>query len=191
VATGVEYLALLRGINVGGKSLIKMADLREAFEAMRFAGVETYIASGNVLFRAPRQKREELAARVESALKRRFGLEIKVVLLTEPQLRAVVEGAPRGFGAASDLCDVIFVRRPMTAKRAFGLVETREGIDKAWQGKDVLYFSRLAAKASGSRLSRLAGRPEYKSMTVRNWNTTKKLLALMDSRAERRAGAKS
>lgn len=187
MATGVQYLALLRGINVGGKTLVKMADLREVLEGMGLAEVETYIASGNVLFRAPRQKREELAARVESALKRRFGLEIKVVLLTEQQLRAVVEGAPGGFGAASDLCDVIFVRKPLSAKQAFGLVETREGIDRAWQGKGVLYFSRLAAKASGSRLSRLAARPEYKEMTVRNWNTTKKLLALMDSRAQRRA----
>jgi uncharacterized protein (DUF1697 family) len=186
VATGVQYLALLRGINVGGKTLIKMDDLREAFEAMGFAEVETYIASGNVLFRAPRQKLEDVAARVESGLNRRFDFELKVVLMTEPQLRAVVEGAPAGFGAASDRCDVIFIRKPLTAKQAFGLVETREGIDKAWQGRGVLYFSRLAAKASGSRLSRLAARPEYKSMTIRNWNTTKKLLALMDSRAERR-----
>jgi uncharacterized protein (DUF1697 family) len=180
VATGVQYLALLRGINVGGKNLVKMADLRSAFEEMEFADVTTYIASGNVVFRAPRQNREKLAARLESELTNRFGVELKVVLLTAAQLRGVVEGAPRGFGAESDLCDVIFIRKPLSAKKAFGLVETREGIDKAWQGRGVLYFSRLAAKASGSRLSKLAARPEYKNMTVRNWSTTRKLLALLD-----------
>jgi uncharacterized protein (DUF1697 family) len=183
VAAGVQFLALLRGVNVGGKNLVKMTDLRAAFEEMGFADVETYIASGNVVFRAPRQSREALAARIESELTRRFGVEIKAVLLTHAHLRGVVEGAPREFGADSDLCDVLFVRRPLSAKKAFGLVEIREGIDRAWPGKEVLYFSRLAAKASGSRLSKLAARPEYKSMTARNWSTTRKLLALMDSRS--------
>ena len=59
----VQYLALVRGINVGGRNLVKMADLRAAFESMGFADVATYIASGNVLFGAPRQRREALAAR--------------------------------------------------------------------------------------------------------------------------------
>jgi uncharacterized protein (DUF1697 family) len=90
-------------------------------------------------------------------------------------MRRVVEGAPPGFGAASHLSDVIFLRPPMTAKRAFALVELRDGIDAAWEGKAVLYFSRVASRASGSRLSRLAARPEYKEMTVRSWSTTTKL----------------
>ena len=87
---GVQYLVLLRGINVGGKNLVKMADLRVAVEAMGLEDVATYIQSGNLLFSAPRQKREELAVRIESELSRRFGLEQKVVLLTEAQLRGVV-----------------------------------------------------------------------------------------------------
>ena len=155
MSAGVQYLALLRGINVGGKNLVKMADLRAAFESMGFADVATYIASGNVLFRAPRQKREELAARIESELTRRFGIELKVVLLTEAQLKDVIEGAPRGFGADTHRCDVIFLRKPLTAKRAFGVIETREGVDRAWPGKGVVYFSRLAAKATSSRLGKI------------------------------------
>jgi uncharacterized protein (DUF1697 family) len=184
VPKGVQYLALLRGINVGGKGLIKMADLSAAVEQMGFDDVATYIQSGNVLFRAPRQSRETLAERIESALTKRFGIEIKVVLLTEAQLKGVIDDAPRGFGGDGYLCDVIFLRKPLTASKAFGLVDPREGVDQAWQGKGVLYFSRLAAKASGSRLSRIASMPEYKNMTIRSWNTTKKLLALLDSRNE-------
>ncbi len=106
-----------------------------------------------------------------------------MVLLTEAELRAVVETAPRGFGAESYLSDVIFLRKPLTAKKTMGLVELRDGVDRAWAGKGVVYFSRLAAKASGSRLSKLAARPEYKEMTVRSWSTTTKLLALMDAPA--------
>jgi uncharacterized protein (DUF1697 family) len=181
--TGVQYLALLRGINVGGKNLVKMADLREAFEEMGFAEVATYIASGNVLFRAPRQKRDELAARIESELSRRFGVELKVVLLTEKLLKGVVEGAPRGFGADSHLCDVVFLRKPLTAEKAFGVLELREGIDSASAGKGVLYFSRLASKATGSRLNRIASTPEYKNMTIRSWSTTTKLLDQIASAA--------
>jgi uncharacterized protein (DUF1697 family) len=180
---GVQYLALLRGINVGGKNLVKMADLRSAVEEMGLDEVATYIQSGNVLFRAPRQKREELAARIESALSRRFGVELKVVLLTEANLRAVVAGAPRGFGSKSHLCDVVFVRKPLTVKRAFGVLEFRDGVDRAWTGPGVLYMSRLRSRATGSRLNRIASTPEYKNMTIRSWSTARKLLDLIDSNA--------
>ncbi len=179
---GVQYLALLRGINVGGKNLVKMAELRAAFERLDFDDVATYIQSGNVLFAAPRQRRDELAARIEAQLSRSFGIDLKVVLLTESQLKRVVDSAPRGFGANTHLSDVIFLRKPLTVKKAIAVVETREGVDRAWRGPGVLYFSRLAAKASGSRLSRIAARPEYQNMTIRSWSTTTKLLGLMAAR---------
>jgi uncharacterized protein (DUF1697 family) len=184
VATGVRYLALLRGVNVGGKNLVRMADLRAAFEEIGFGGVATYIASGNVLFRAPRQRRDELATRIESELSRRFRIELKVVLLTEAQLREVVDGAPRGFGADTDRCDVIFLRKPLTTAKALAAIETKEGVDRIWRGKDVVYLSRLAARASSSRISRFVMRPEYQDVTIRSWSTTRKLLARMDAEAE-------
>jgi uncharacterized protein (DUF1697 family) len=181
--TGTPYVALLRGINVGGKNLIKMADLRAAFEAMGFADVATFIASGNVLFRAPRQRSEQLAARIESELDRGLGMQLKIVLMSEAQLRGVVEGAPRGFGAESDRCDVIFVRKPLTVRKAFGVLDLKEGVDRAWAGTHVLYHSRLAARASSSRLANVVMQPEYQNMTIRSWSTTTKLFALMDSRS--------
>ena len=63
------------------------------------------------------------------------------------------------------------------------VIETKVGVDSAWTGRSVLYFSRLESKASSSRLSKVVGKPEYKEMTIRNWRTTTKLLALMDARA--------
>jgi uncharacterized protein (DUF1697 family) len=156
-----------------------MADLRSAFEEMELAEVATYIQSGNVLFEAGRQPREKLAARVESELSARFGIRLKVVLLTHAQMNEVIEGAPAGFGGPDHRCDVIFLRKPLTVAKAFRAVEVREGVDQAWAGKRVLYFSRLAAKASGSRLSRVVMRPEYQDMTIRSWSTTAKLAKLI------------
>jgi uncharacterized protein (DUF1697 family) len=179
---GVQYLALLRGINVGGKNLVKMADLRAAVEAFGFTDVATFIQSGNVLFWAPRQKRDELASRIESQLGREFGIGLKVVVLTKAQLQGVIDGAPRGFGGKSHLCDVIFLRKPLTVRKASGVLETRPGVDRVWPGTGVIYYSRLASKASGSRLSKVVARPEYQNMTIRSWSTTTKLLGLMDAR---------
>lgn len=183
MVAGIRYLALLRGINVGGKNLVRMAELRAAFEEMAFADVTTYINSGNVLFRAPRQKREDLAARIESELTRRIGIKLKLVLLTDTDLTGVVEGAPRGFGADSHRSEVIFLRKPLTVKKSFGLLEVKEGVDSAWAGERVLYFSRLASRASSSRMGRIVSLPEYQDMTIRTWSTTTRLLALMQAAA--------
>ena len=160
-----------------------MSELREALEEMGYADVETYIASGNFVFRAPRQKQAELAKRLEAKLSKRFGLELRLVLLTHAQLKRVVDEAPRGFGAKTDRCDVIFLFAPLTVKRAMAAVEMKEGVDRAWTGPGVLYFSRLTEKATSSRMGRVIAKPEYKNMTIRSWGTTTKLLALMDSRA--------
>ena len=178
---GVQYLALLRGINVGGKNLVRMADLREEFEAMGFENVASYIQSGNVLFRAPRQGRQDLANGIEKELTKRFGIELKVVVLTHTQLRKVVKNAPRGFGGEAYSCDVIFLRAPLTVTRAVNIAEIKEGVDQVWAGPGVVYWSRLAERASSSRISRVVMQPEYQDMTIRSWRTTTKLHALLDA----------
>ena len=63
------------------------------------------------------------------------------------------------------------------------VVETKEGVDDARPGKGVVYFSRVAERASSSRLSKYVMRPEYQNTTIRGWSTTTKLLAVMDARA--------
>jgi uncharacterized protein (DUF1697 family) len=76
---------------------------------------------------------------------------------------------------------VIFLRAPLTVKRAFGVLEMKEGVDQAWPGKGVVYFSRLTARATSSRMGKVVATPEYKNMTIRSWSTTTKLLALVES----------
>jgi len=176
------YLALLRGINVGGRNVIRMAELTERFEAEGFRDVVTYIQSGNVIFRSASSEPGSLTVQIESMLAAAFGYKAKVTLRSREQMQAVVERAPAGFGTRPDLhrYDVLFLMPPLTATAAMKHVLARPGVDEAWAGKGVLYFSRLIKKASRSHLSRLASMPVYQSMTIRNWNTTTRLLQLMD-----------
>jgi uncharacterized protein (DUF1697 family) len=74
---------------------------------------------------------------------------------------------------------VIFLKEPLTADEAMKSMTAKPGVDRVVAGDRVLYFSRLISKASQSHLSRVVGKPEYQSMTIRNWNTTSKLLELM------------
>lgn len=175
------YLALLRGINVGGKSIIKMATLKDCFEGMGFGNVATYIQSGNVLFESAEKNREKLEEKIEKALSKEFSVKSRVVVLSHGQLVDTVKRAPKGFGTepAKYRYDVIFLKPPVTAREAVKQVSAKEGVDQVWVGAHVLYFSRFIAKAAQSHLSRIIQKPVYKSMTIRNWNTTTKLLAMM------------
>jgi uncharacterized protein (DUF1697 family) len=178
-----SYVAFLRGINVGGKNLISMADLRAEMANAGYAGAETYIQSGNVLFESD-APRAELEGSIEALLAERLGCAVLVVIRSHRQLADVVASAPEGFGAdrVSHLSDVVFLKAPLTSAQAMRAVSLREGVDRAWPGKGVLYLDRVAERRSQSRLTRLAGTPQYQMMTIRNWSTTTKLLAMLDER---------
>lgn len=179
-----NYVALLRGINVGGKNLIKMPALKACFENAGFADVASYIQSGNVLFRTARSGSAPLARGIERILAAAFDYRPSVVVRSHSQMRMVVEGAPRRFGAdpATYRYDVIFVKEPLRASTALRSVPSKEGVDEVSAGTGVLYFSRLISRATQSRLNRVISMPIYQSMTIRNWKTTTTLLRLMDER---------
>jgi uncharacterized protein (DUF1697 family) len=177
-----QYVAFLRGINVGGKNLIKMPALKACFEGLGFEEVRTYIQSGNVLFRA-RGSNAALTKQIETALSKTFDYESRVVVRSHKQMKEIVSNAPEGFGRdpATYRYDVLFLKAPLTAARAIKSVSTKAGVDRASAGKGVLYFSRLISKATQSHLARIVSMPVYQSMTIRNWNTTTKLLNMMES----------
>lgn len=178
----IQYLALLRGINVGGKNIIKMVDLKACFEEMDLSDVTTYIQSGNVVFASTETDSAKLTDKIEKTLSKRFNYTSRLVLVAHPEMKKIVAGAPKGFGDEPDTYryDVIFLKEPLTPAKAMEQVSVKEGVDQAYQGKYVLYFSRLIAKASSSHLTKIVGLPVYQNMTIRNWNTTTKLLALME-----------
>jgi uncharacterized protein (DUF1697 family) len=180
----IQYLALLRGINVGGKNIIKMADLKASFELMGFSNVATYIQSGNVLFESAEKNNAVLTGKIEKELSRQFDSPLRIVAITQKELTSIIHEAPDGFGkdGKSYRYDVIFLKEPLTPREAMKSVSTKAGVDTAHAGKQALYFSRLIAKASQSHLTKIIGQPVYQNMTIRNWNTTTKLLALMEGK---------
>src|SRR5262245_53702892 len=163
-----------------------MTDLKACFEGIGCADVLTYIASGNVVFRSTEKSAARLLGRIERALSARFAYQSRAVLLTHKQLKQVVDDAPPGFGKKPDRYryDVMFLKEPMTTTQAMKTISTKPGVDTVDQGKGVLYFSRLISRQAQSRLPRIIALPVYQQMTIRNWNTTTKLLALMDVRTE-------
>lgn len=175
-----RYVALLRGINVGGRNKVAMAGLRQVFRTAGYQSVATYIQTGNVLFSSPTAPKA-LEADIEAVLERHLDLPIVVVVRSLPQLQAVVANAPEGFGASPDTfhSDVVFLKAPLDAAAAMAVVQVRTSVDTAWEGDGVLYFQRVSARRSQSRMSRIAGTEEYSRMTIRNWSTTTRILALM------------
>ena len=180
-----RYVALLRGINVGGKNPVPMAALRDAFAEHGFTDVSTYIQSGNVLFTSTLPA-SSVEGEAEDLLERHVGTRLVVVVRSERQFRSVVQRAPDGFGEQHDTyhSDVVFLRSPLTAARAMRIVELRDGVDRAWPGTGVVYFQRLSERRTASRMSRITQHPEYQQMTIRSWSTTIKLLDLLDAHGD-------
>src|SRR5512144_2168438 len=109
----MRYVALIRGINVGGNGIVPMSKLKAAFEGCGVKNVSTFIASGNVLFEATR------APKLEARLSRMLGLPIRSTLRTHGEMQAIVKDAPEGFGSKPEKFryDVWFVIPPMTAEK--------------------------------------------------------------------------
>lgn len=173
---------LLRGINVGGKNKIPMKDLKKCLEELGFTEVVTYIASGNVILRSDKSA-EKVKALVEEALPKNFKLDselIKVLVLARSQLQSVIDNKPKGFGESPEKyhSDVIFML-DMDPHEAMLVFSPKEGVDRVWEGSGAIYSQRLSAQRTKSRLSKIIGTPAYKSMTIRNWNTTMKLLEML------------
>jgi uncharacterized protein (DUF1697 family) len=177
------YVTLLRGINVGGNNLIKMGELAAAFEALGYTNVRTYIQSGNVIFGADQPDRTRLTSTIEEALSRTFNYNSRVVVRSHEELKDIVTLAPAGFGRdpANYRYDIIFLKEPLSSAEAMKSAPAKEGVDQVYAGNGVLYFSRLTSKAAQSHMTRIIGTPVYQNMTIRNWNTTTRLLDMMEA----------
>lgn len=181
------YLALLRGINVGGKNKVPMAGLKTLLEEIGLEDVSTYIASGNAMFRSTLTA-STIARRIEAGLTATFRLDdelVKVLVLSHEQLKAIVDKRPRGFGDKPDTyhSDAVFLMG-IDRDEAFAVFKPRDGVDQVWAGDGVIYSQRLSAQRTKSRLSKIMESPLYKSMTIRSWQTTQKLLELLEAGAE-------
>ncbi len=175
-----RYVALLRGINVGGKNIIKMDDLKTCFKEMGFVNITTYIQSGNVLFDSKETNQNQLTQQIEKGLSESFNYNSKIVLLSQQELIKLIKTAPKNFGVYPDeyRYDVIFLKPPLTSEEALSKIKIKEGVDFVTAGNGVLYFSRLSSMSGQSQMTKMIGTAIYKEMTIRNWNTTIKLAEL-------------
>lgn len=176
------YVIFIRGINVGGKNIVPMASLRKCLVEQGFSNVSTYIASGNVILKS-NKRAKEIQAAIEGVLPKNFKLDdelIKVLVLSHNQLQAIINNRPKGFGEQPEKyhSDAIFLMG-IDSAQAMSAFDPREGVDEVWPGNGVIYSQRLSSLRTKSRLKKVMGTPIYKSMTIRNWNTTTKLLEIL------------
>lgn len=178
----MTYLALIRGINVGGKNPVSMAQLKQYLEEHGYEKVTTYIASGNVILQSEHSALE-IQDQIEKILPENFKLDdgfVKVLVLSYQHLRSVVENKPDGFGEQPDLyhSDAIFLIEIESAE-VLPIFNPRAGVDQIWPGDGVIYSQRLSSQRTKSRLNKIMSSSYYKSMTIRNWNTVTTLLKIM------------
>lgn len=176
------YVALLRGINVGGKNKVDMKKLKAAFEAAGMTSVRTYINSGNVIFSSKSRSRTRLAGVLEDAIADAFGFSVDVLVRDLKTMRTIVKALPRTWvNDAAMKCDVMFLWDDVARASVVKELPTKPEIEdlKYVAGAVIWRVDRKNVTRSG--MMKLVGTPLYKRMTIRNCNTTRKLLELMEA----------
>jgi uncharacterized protein (DUF1697 family) len=183
------HVALLRGINVGGRNRIAMPALRDAVEALGHTEVSTYIQSGNILFTPRRGTRESiLAAGLEQAIDDAFGTRPRVAVVTRERLAETVRLNPYADETNPKLVHAIFFgdtpgeEQRQLVERAVAAAHAKGSTDEATFAGDVLYLhtpSGLGVSELATQLGKARGPLSSKgSGTARNWSTVTKLLEL-------------
>jgi len=177
----MTFVALLRGINVGGNNIIPMAELAKAFEKAGYAGVKTYIQSGNVVFKTSKKDAPAIEADVARFLSKAFRYDATVVVRSTEEMVEIVDGLPRAWKKPDPEMryNVMFLGREIETKGLLESLAPQPGIETVFHGPGVLYWSALAADVPRSAMGKLSSKAIYKQMTVRNVNTTKKVLEMM------------
>lgn len=177
----MKYAALLRGINVGGNHIVKMDTLTEVFEATGFTHVKTYIQSGNVIFSCAESNSNKVTKWIETALAKRLGFSVKVMLRNHTQLKKIIAEVPADWLTEADVRRYIaFLTPGLQAEEVASQIDTAQGIDTITFAEGVIYMSTTLEGLTKSKLSKLIGKKIYKEMTMRNFVTSKRLLELMD-----------
>ncbi len=177
----MKYAALLRGINVGGKNIVRMNELQAIFETTGFSNVQTYIQTGNVIFEYAKNDPGKLSHRIEQALAKYFPFPIRVMVRTHEQLKAIIESAPAAWNTDADIRKYIaFVTPAIIPEEAIQTIEIKEGVDEVTAGPGAIYLTTTMEGLTKSKISKIIGKKIYKEMTMRNYVTSKRLVELMN-----------
>ncbi|SHK99039.1 DUF1697 domain-containing protein [Desulforamulus aeronauticus] len=177
----MKYIALLRGINVGGKNKVSMSDLKTCFENAGLLNTRTYINSGNVIFDSEEQDTTKLIKKCEEILEKEFGFPISLAIIDATTLKEALEHVPEWWGDdPNSKHNAIFVIQPATAKEIIADVgEIKPEDEQLYAYKEIIFWSAPLKTFSRTRWSKVVGTKAYQNITIRNANTTKKLLELV------------
>lgn len=179
------FVALLRGVNVGGKNMIRMSSLKESFERAGFGDVATYINSGNIIFKAQECDARKLERSIEGMLSSEYGLECKVVVRSLPEMADLVKSLPETWdGDGRWKYNVIFLRHSIDSEDILDGLNPKSDIEEIVYRPGTLLWSARISDLSRTSMHKLPSRKLFQEMTVRNTNTTKKLYELMKNMAE-------
>ncbi|MCG2729387.1 MAG: DUF1697 domain-containing protein [Acetobacterium sp.] len=176
------YVALLRGINVGGKNKVEMKQLKETFLRLGLESVVTYINSGNVVFIDKYRTKEELGILLRQGIKQTFNLDTPVVIRSLEDFELMMEILPADWKNDDTMrCDVLFLESGLDEAVVMEKLTVKPGIDTALQATGVIIWSVDRKNVTRSSLTKIVGTDLYKKITVRNVNTTRKLYEMMKS----------
>lgn len=178
----LKYLALLRGINVGGKNIISKEDLCQLFIDLGFENVRTYIQSGNILFRSNKKNSKKLAKSIEDALSERFSYSVRAVVISYDKYKTIVESAPDSWGKDNQQNhNALFLLGDATPSQVSSeLPSEKFGIEVVSLGEDAIFWSVSKENITKTSYMKLAKLQVYQRVTIRNHNTVFKLLQLFD-----------
>ena len=183
MAADTRFLALLRGINVGGHNIIAKDDLRACFQDLGFGGVRTYIQSGNIVFRADGTSVDDLIATIEQRLSERFAYDAQVVVLSYRDYQTVLRAAPDGWGIDErqkhNACFTLPCLDP--AGVIAQLPAPTDSLETVTLGPRVLFWSIPKQQPSRTTYAKLPAARVYRQLTIRNHNTVFKLRDLLET----------
>ena len=179
------FVALLRGVNVGGKNNLSMTALKTNLSKAGFQDVSTYINSGNVLFSSSQTDVRKLEAKIEGLLATHHKLECKVVVRSLSEMKKLVESLPASWkGDEKWAHNVMFLRHSIDSKDVLKELAPKRNIEKVLYRPGTVLWSARRSDIKQSSMNKLSSRKVFQEMTVRNPNTTRKLYVLMKEMAE-------
>lgn len=174
------YVALLRGINVGGKNKIDMKLLKETFLGVGMESVITYINSGNVVFIDKKHTKAEITTLLQDAIFRDFQLNIKVLIRSINDFEDMMKVLPESWKNDKTMrSDVLFLWEEVDRETSIDELKINPEIDTLMYAPGAILWTLDKRNITQSGLNKFIGTDLYKKMTARNVNTTRKLYEIM------------
>lgn len=174
------FVALLRGVNVGGNNMIKMSELKVSFENLGFTAVSTYINSGNIIFKSKEPDPRKLERKIEQMLAKDYDLDSKVVVRNFTEIETLVNNLPPHWnGDSTWRYNVMFLRHTIDSEDIIAELQFKTGVEHVSYVPGTLLWSAQVTSLNQTSMQKLSSRKIFREMTVRNLNTTKKLCELM------------